>query len=170
MKHPTDLERIASSRVTKLEAKEGQTIQLGNIRFTWKARGEDTGYQISMYEMVLAPNTGIPLHAHPYPEVFYVLEGKVNFSRLSSQGLQEWVSCQAGECVTASPNAAHTFFNHTDRPAKFLSVSTYQHEVLFNESATNIDINDPIPDQPDPEDFVRFGKVALKNHGLTIEP
>ena len=167
MKHPDDAEWIAGSPVTKLGRGEGQQVQLGNSGFTWKARGEHTGYQVSYYEMTLAPGSGIPLHQHPFPECFYVLEGQVDFARLTEESVQEWISCSAGDSVVASPNAPHTFFNHSDKPAKFLAISNYQHEIIFKDfEVDQIDISKP----PDPKEFARFVEVTLKNQGHVVEP
>jgi len=44
----------ASNGVKKLGPKEGRTKQVGDVRLTWKATGEDTGYATSFYEMDLA--------------------------------------------------------------------------------------------------------------------
>src|SRR6516225_10383207 len=55
----------ASNGVRKLGRKEGRTKQVGDVRLTWKATGEDTGYATSFYEMDLPPGKGIPLHSHP---------------------------------------------------------------------------------------------------------
>jgi hypothetical protein len=66
----------ASNGVRKLGPKEGRTKQVGDLRLTWKATGEDTGYAISFYEMDLPPGKGIPLHSHPYAEVGLPLEGE----------------------------------------------------------------------------------------------
>jgi hypothetical protein len=63
----------ASGGVKKLEPKEGRTKQVGDVRLIWKATGEDTGYATSFYEMDLPPGKGIPIHSHPYAEVFYVV-------------------------------------------------------------------------------------------------
>src|SRR5258708_2734314 len=65
----------ASNGVKKLGPKEGRTKQVGDVRLTWKATGEDTGYATSFYEMDLPPGRGIALHSHPYAEVFYVVMG-----------------------------------------------------------------------------------------------
>ena len=70
----TDLKLIAASNgVKKLGPKEGRTKQVGDVRLTWKATGEDTGYATSFYEMDLPSGKGIPLHSHPDAEVFYVV-------------------------------------------------------------------------------------------------
>jgi hypothetical protein len=55
-----NLQTIAASNgVKKLGPKEGRTKQVGDVRLTWKATGEDTGYAISFYEMDLLPGKGI---------------------------------------------------------------------------------------------------------------
>ena len=79
----------ASKGVKKLGPKEGRTIQIGNVRLTWKATGADTGYGTSIYEMDLAPGAGIPVHSHPYAEVFYVVSGHTDFLRFDEQGKEE---------------------------------------------------------------------------------
>src|SRR5262252_6840195 len=83
----------ASNGVRKLGPKEGRTKQVGDVRLTWKATGEDTGYATSFYEMDLPPGKGIPLHSHPYAEVFYVVMGHTDFLRVDEQGQKEWVRC-----------------------------------------------------------------------------
>jgi quercetin dioxygenase-like cupin family protein len=60
----------ASNGVKKLGPREGRTKQVGDVRLTWKATGEDTGYATSFYEMDPPPGEGIPLHSHPYARSF----------------------------------------------------------------------------------------------------
>ena len=64
--------------VKKVGQQEGKTIQIGNARLTWKAMGVDTAYGTSLYELDLAPGVGIPVHSHPYAEIFYVISGYVD--------------------------------------------------------------------------------------------
>jgi Cupin domain. len=91
----------ASNGVKKLGPKEGRTKQVGDVRLTWKATGEDTGYATSFYEMDLPPGKGIPLHSHPYAEVFYVVMGHTDFLRVDKQGQEEWVRCGPGDTLVA---------------------------------------------------------------------
>jgi quercetin dioxygenase-like cupin family protein len=91
----------ASNGVKKLGPKEGRTKQVGDVRLTWKATGEDTGYATSFYEMDLPPGKGIPLHSHPYAEVFYVVMGHTDFLRVDEQGQEEWVRCGPGDTLVA---------------------------------------------------------------------
>jgi quercetin dioxygenase-like cupin family protein len=75
-----DLKTIpASNGVRKLGPGEGGILPVAGVRLTWKARGEDTGYATSMYEMDSPAGKGIPLHSHPYAEVFYGIWGYTDF-------------------------------------------------------------------------------------------
>jgi mannose-6-phosphate isomerase-like protein (cupin superfamily) len=78
----------ASYGVKKLGIRQGRTIEVGGTRLTWKARGADTGYAKSIYEMDLPPGKGIPTHSHPYAEVFYVIIGHTDFLRIDDQGAE----------------------------------------------------------------------------------
>jgi quercetin dioxygenase-like cupin family protein len=130
----------ASDGVKKLGLKEGRTIQVGNARLTWKATGADTGYATSLYEMDLPPGTGIPLHSHPYAEVFYVIAGHTDFLRIDEHGQEEWVRCGPGDTLIAPMNALHAFHNRTEKPSRFISSSVYYHEVLFKSDSLKHEI------------------------------
>jgi quercetin dioxygenase-like cupin family protein len=140
----------ASDGVKKLGPKEGRTIQIGNARLTWKATGEDTGYGTSLYEMDLAPGVGIPVHSHPYAEVFYVVSGHTDFLRVNEQGKEEWVRCGPGDTLVAPINALHAFHNRTDKPSRFISSSVYYHEVALNKYGLPVNANDPLPVAKEP--------------------
>lgn len=134
----------ASNGVKKIGPKEGRTIQIGNARLTWKATGEDTGYGTSVYEMDLAPGVGIPLHSHPYAEVFYVILGHTDFLRIDDQGQQKWVRCGPGDTLLAPINALHAFHNRTNKPSRFISSSVYYHQVALDRYGLAVDVEDPL--------------------------
>ena len=140
----------ASNGVRKLGPKEGRTIEIAGVRLTWKVTGADTGYANSIYEMDLRPGKGIPLHSHPYAEVFYVIAGQVDFLRIDEQGREEWVRCTAGDTLIASANALHAFHNRTDQPARFLSSSGYYHEITLETYGKTVDVNAPLPAEKEP--------------------
>ena len=169
MQHPTILEEIDRHNVTKLGNQEGPTTQITNLQLIWKVRGEATGYQFSVFELTLAPDVGIPLHKHPYPEFFYVLEGQSDFACLSDEGTEKWLSCTAGESVTAPPNAPHTFHNHGTKPAKFLSVSNYYHEVMLDTAQAKVNSSQPFPTQMSPEAFKQLGDAFEQNQSYVVE-
>ena len=159
----------ASNGVKKLGPKEGRTKQVGDVRLTWKATGEDTGYATSFYEMDLPPGKGIPLHSHPYAEVFYVVMGHTDFLRVDEQGQEEWVRCGPGDTLVAPMNALHAFHNRTDEPSRFISSSVYYHEVFFETYAPTVDINDPVPPKKEPteaegEQYLQLLKDAMRVH------
>ncbi len=100
---------------------------------TWKVKAEEAGHVFSVYKMTMEPGHSIPIHVHPFPEFFYVLEGQVDAMGLDADGHLTWTSLQAGECANAPSTAAHGLKNRSSEPATFLSVSTIEHEASFNE-------------------------------------
>ena len=170
VKHPTIEEEVSGHNVFKLGREEGKTVRVGNTRFTWKTRGENTGYQFAVYAMNLDPDRGQPLHKHPDAEFFYVLEGRMDFGRLGADGGGlEWIQAAAGESVTAPINAPHAFHNGTDRASRFLSVSVHYHEILLDEAGTEVGIDDPMPAEPDPAEMARFAEAAARTQGYWVE-
>ena len=163
-----NLQTIAASNgVRKLGPKEGRTKDVGGVRLTWKATGEDTGYANSIYEMDLPARKGIPLHSHPYAEVFYVISGHTDFLRIDEQGQEEWVRCGPGDTLIAPMNALHAFHNRTDKPTRFLSSSGYYHEVTLETYGQTVDVNAPLPPEKEPteaeaEQYLQVLKEAMR--------
>jgi quercetin dioxygenase-like cupin family protein len=142
----------ASEGVKKVGQKEGRTIQIGNARLTWKATGEDTGYTTALYEMDLNPGVGIPVHSHPYAEIFYVISGHTDFLRIDGQGQKTWVRCGPGDTLVAPINALHAFHNRTDQPSRFISSSVYYHQVALDRYGRPVNIDDPCPPADEPSE------------------
>jgi quercetin dioxygenase-like cupin family protein len=165
-----NLQTIAASKgVKKLGPKEGRTKDVAGVRLTWKATGEDTGYATSVYQMDLPSGKGIPLHSHPYAEVFYVVSGHTDFLRVDENGEEEWVRCGPGDTVVAPMNALHAFHNRTDKPSRLISSSVYYHEVFFEKYAPTVNIDDPLPPEKEPteadgEQYLQLLKDAMKVH------
>jgi quercetin dioxygenase-like cupin family protein len=153
MTRRTNMKTIpASNGVKKIGAKEGRTIQIGNARLTWKASGEDTGYGTSVYEMDLAPGVGIPVHSHPYAEVFYVISGHTDFLKIDEHGQNKWLRCGPGDTLVAPINALHAFHNRTDKPSRFLSASVYYHQVALDRYGVPVDSGEPVPAAAEPSE------------------
>jgi quercetin dioxygenase-like cupin family protein len=141
--------------VKKVPVNGGPVVDVLGQRFTWKARGEDTAYIFSIYEMTLLPEKALVLHYHPYAEVFYVLDGEVEFGSIKD-GREEWILCQAGETVVAGPDVVHGFRNSSGKPTRFLSISTQQHQEFFDEYAVSARSDDPPPVFPEGEELARL--------------
>ena len=98
-----------------------------------KVQAQETSFQFSVYEMTIQPGKSIPLHIHPFAEFFYCLDGRLDVMQVDTEGLLSWVPLTAGECANAPSNAPHGVKNRSDAPAKFLSVSTPEHQKAFDE-------------------------------------
>ena len=154
--------------VKKVPANGGLVVDVAGQRLTWKARGEDTAYIFSVYEMTLLPEKALALHYHPYAEVFYVLDGEVEFGSMKD-GQEEWIPCQGGETVIAGPDVVHGFRNISGKPARFLSVSTQLHQAFFDECAVTARTDDPIPAFPEGEELTRLLAGAAKHQIYLFE-
>jgi quercetin dioxygenase-like cupin family protein len=126
---------------------EGEHFDIAASRFTCKAKATDTGYTFAIYELPLDPDKGVPLHAHPYAEVFCILEGRVDFLRLTDSQ-QEWVSAERGDTLITPPNAFHSFANRSDAPARLLSTANLLHQAFFDEAARPARATDPLLASP----------------------
>ncbi len=159
----TPVEELTGHNVIQHDPGEGPNLYIGKWQLTWKAEGENTGYSFSIYETTLNPGQGLPLHKHPYPEFFYVLEGKLDFSRWNDDGEAEWITCGPGATVLAPPNAPHTVFNKGEAPARYMSVSTYHHERMLKDAVYPGGNMHFLPEDITPERFDRLFKSMEKN-------
>lgn len=112
---------------------EGETVNPLDLSFKWKVKGADTGFAFGIYEMVIQPGQQVPIHIHPYPEFFYVLEGRIDVMGLDPAGTLTYLPVSAGECANAPSNAPHGTGNRSTAPARFLSVSNYEHQKGFDD-------------------------------------
>ena len=99
----------------------GQTVQNpAGGPTTFKARGEQTGGALSVWESIAAPDEGPPLHLHAGEDEFiYVLEGRLRVR------LEEAVhDAPAGSFVFFPRGVPHTWRNTGDAPARLLFVFT----------------------------------------------
>jgi quercetin dioxygenase-like cupin family protein len=148
------------SGLRKIERDEGEKFDVAGSRFTWKVKGEDTGYAFSIYEQELEPGEGVPLHCHAYGEVFYALSGYIDFLRVTGAG-EEWITCAGGETIIIPTNALHAFYNRSDKPARLLSISTQLHQAFFD-AVGETDRTDPFGSMPGPEAMARIGELARR--------
>ena len=66
---------------------EGHVVQPFDLEFQWELQGPETGFQFSVYEMVLPPGKKVQLHIHPFIEFFYLLEGRLDVMTQGSRAL-----------------------------------------------------------------------------------
>lgn len=135
---------------------EGATIQgPAGGPLTFKARGAQTNGALTLFENVIAPGDGPPLHTHAdADESWYVLEGDLRF-KLGGEIRQ----APQGSFVFVPRGTAHCFQNVGAEPARII--------VLFTPSAMEafFDRFGELPAGPvDPDAFRRLGADA----GMTV--
>jgi quercetin dioxygenase-like cupin family protein len=95
---------------------EGRTIAVVDDIYRFLATGDDTGGKYALWEAIVRPGGGPPLHVHSREEEgFYVLEGELTFL-IGDQRL----IANAGMSANMPVGTLHAFKNETDRPAKML--------------------------------------------------
>ena len=58
-------------------ASDEQTFDMFGVRLQFLIAPEQSSGKISLYRGTLPSGIVVPLHSHPEPEVFYVLEGSL---------------------------------------------------------------------------------------------
>ena len=72
--------------------------------------------QARLREMTLAPGQGLPIHRHSQAtDVFYVLEGRVAFTRAAEE-----LKLESGQAVAVEPGVAHGMKNNGPGAARVL--------------------------------------------------
>lgn len=126
-----------------VEPGQGETIQgPAGGPLTFKARGTQTGGRLTLFENVIAPGDGPPLHTHAHEdESWYVLEGQLRF-RLGEQ----LNSARAGSFVFAPRGTPHCFQNTGATPARIIVIFTPSGmERFFDRFAALPEASDPRP-------------------------
>jgi mannose-6-phosphate isomerase-like protein (cupin superfamily) len=104
-----------------LQPGEGRTIPLGPIQMILQEDGTHTRGTLGVAEFEVPPHAPTPpphIH-HAHEEVFYVLEGELEFLTGT-----ESVRAGQGTFVMVPIGAVHTFRNPTDQTARFLNTFT----------------------------------------------
>ena len=97
-----------------------------------------------------------------------VLDGEVEFGSMKDRQ-EELTPCRAGETVVVGPDAVHGFRNSSGKPARFLSVSSQQHQAFFDECAAKARSDDPAPVFPEGEELARLIQGANKHQIYLFE-
>ena len=94
-------------------------MPVGPNWLTVKVGPESGGRRVGLFESEMPPGGGFPFaHLHEaYEEVFYVLEGVVEY-RVGD----DWIAAPAGSTVFVPPGVAHAFRNSSQAVARHLVV------------------------------------------------
>ncbi|HEX4204848.1 MAG TPA: cupin domain-containing protein [Ktedonobacteraceae bacterium] len=118
-----------------LKPGEGRVIPLGPIHMVVQEDGTQTRGTLGVAEFLVPPSAPTPpVHIHhAHEEVFYVLEGELEFLAGA-----ETVRASAGTFVMVPIGAPHTFSNPTDRTARFLNTFTPPRYIHYFEEMSTL--------------------------------
>ncbi len=157
-----------SESVTVRGPGEGRTLLVGGGDYvTYRVTSAETDGAYFCFEVSTTPGFGPPLHAHDYRELFYVLDGKYEFT-LDRGGQLETIVGGPGTTIAIPPNVPHTFKNVTDQPARLLFVhQPAALEEFFEEFGVPVDGPGARPEDGEPPDFAAMAG-ALERNGVRI--
>jgi quercetin dioxygenase-like cupin family protein len=141
--------------------RSGESVTGGPIHFIgkdmWvKLAGGDLPGSITVIEDITPPHHGPPLHAHPFEEWFYILEGSFLFEVADIR-----FSVAMGDFVHAPGNEPHAFQNTSDKDARMLVIAKPGGlENYFGELAERA-VNDPANVAALSEIGARYGVTLL---------
>ena len=140
---------------------ECSRFQLLTGHSEWRVRHADTGGQYCIFETVVPPNTGVPIHRHVQHEDFYVLEGELEVATVREQDVQ-WESVPVGGCIHVPGNAWHGFRNSGSRPTRMLTVALGDLGIFFEEAGTAVSMGEVPKGPPSPEAVERLRSLTRK--------
>jgi len=152
----------ATEGARKVTREEGERFDVAGAHLTWKVKGEDSGYAFSVCEQTLAPGEGVPLHSHPSPEVFYILEGCADFFRVVG-GKEDGIRCETGSTMILPPNSLHAFQNKSSETCRVLGISTPLHQSFFD-AVAGADQKEPFSALPPSEAMKRIAEIGLQQN------
>jgi len=152
---------VMGSMVQKNRRGENPRLQLLAGNSEWRVRHGDTGGQFCMFETVIPPNGGVPMHRHPENEVFYLLEGQLSFARMSDGG-EEWMTADTGDCVHVPGNEWHAFRNPGTQPARMLTIGMGALGAFFEEASKLLESGGPVQGPPSPEAIQKMVSLTKK--------
>jgi quercetin dioxygenase-like cupin family protein len=112
-----------AERVTHIPAGGGKPVWILTDLITFKVVGEDSENRLFFIEIEVLPQTGPPIHAHPCHEIFYVLEGEVEFTGVDGDE-RYTVKAGAGSTISIPYMAFHAYRNVGTSKAKMLAVTS----------------------------------------------
>jgi mannose-6-phosphate isomerase-like protein (cupin superfamily) len=133
--HASKKRKNSVMNIIVLSPGEGRTISLGPIQMVVQEDGTQTRGTLGVAEFTVPAHAPTPpphLH-HAHEEVFYVLEGELEFLAGA-----ETVRASAGTFVMVPIGALHTFRNLTDRPARFLNTFTPPRYIHYFEEMSEL--------------------------------
>ncbi len=143
----------------------GTAVRLLTDLIVRKVGHDDTGGAVSLHEVTFEPSGGPPLHAHAELEIFYVIEGEVEFTALVD-GERRSVTAGPGYTAFIPPWAPHTYSTKTGARTVLVAVPAGI-ERFFEEVGHPVaDVAEPAGDfTPPDEEHRRRHRAAAERAG-----
>jgi quercetin dioxygenase-like cupin family protein len=136
-----------------------QTFDIFGVQLQFLVAPEQASGKISLYRGTLSPGIVVPLHSHPEPEVFYILEGGLEVYQ-ESGAQQGWSTSRAGDVLAIPADMKHALRNTSSSPTTTVLVTQEQLYAFFREIAK------PLKGQPSalpsPEEMQHLFVAASK--------
>src|ERR1700733_12972054 len=144
---------------------EGRTIAVVGDVYRFLATGEDTNGKYALWEAIVPPGGGPPLHVHSREEEgFYILEGEITFTING-----ERVVATAGMFANMPVGMPHSFKNESNKPAKMLiSVAPAGLEKMFFEIGVPLAEGATTAPLPTKEEIEKLLAIAPR-YGIEIK-
>jgi quercetin dioxygenase-like cupin family protein len=137
-----------------------ETIRIKGLELRFLQSKEETGGALDMFEMIVQPNSRMPVahHHESWEEAVYGLSGVMSF-RIDGRNL----TLAPGESLFVPRGVVHAFSNDTQAPASCLVVLTpgVLGPGYFREVAALLSI--------EPPDLLKMKEIMLR-HGLVPVP
>jgi quercetin dioxygenase-like cupin family protein len=153
------------SELVVVKSGQGEHSEIAGARWTWKVKSADSAGSFCFFEQLIKPGEGVPLHAHSYPEAFYIVEGELVFS--SDDGRS--IACSHGDVVIARAETRHTFANASQRDARILSISVGDHQIFFDE-VVKADRAAPFANMAPSDAFARVAAIGARTDTRFASP
>lgn len=121
---------------------------------------EQCGADLSVMRCGIPGGAVIPLHSHSDPEVFYLLEGRVDVFQDAGTA-SGWRTAGAGEVVTIAGGVRHALRNVTSTETVAVLVSQTRLYRFFRELGQPIDPG-TLPPRPNPEVMTTLLELASR--------
>jgi len=143
-----------------VHATEQPTYAVVGTLLQFVSTPERNGGNLSVMRGLIPPRTIIPLHSHPSPEVFYVLEGVMEVFQQDGDA-SGWQTATIGDVVTIAGGVKHALRNSGDTAVTSILVGDGQLERFFHELAVPLGPGEA-PPVPTPEVMQKLFEVAAR--------
>ena len=112
-----------TARVTHIPPAQGKPVWILTHLITYKVIGEDSDNNLFFIEIEVLPNAGPPIHAHPCHEIFYVIDGEVEFTGVDGDERYTAIAT-AGSTISIPYMVFHAYRNVGASKAKMIAVTS----------------------------------------------